>query len=65
MENTRTYKYMSKILRENGWEESCDSDNWVKSDAYNKEANTGIPMIAAYHIVIGYKPPNGRIYTIR
>lgn len=64
MKNSRTYRYMSKILRENGWEESWDHDNWVRSDAKNKEANTGIPMIFAYHTVIGYKPPTKRLYKI-
>lgn len=37
-----------KFLRENGWEMSWSDDNWVRSDAANKEANTGISTAAAY-----------------
>jgi hypothetical protein len=39
-----------KFLQKNGWEQSWDDDNWVRSDATNKEANTGIPTDLAYQI---------------
>jgi len=35
-------------LKANGWEQSWDDDNWVKSDAENKEANTGINTDSAF-----------------
>jgi DNA polymerase elongation subunit (family B) len=41
-----------KFLQKNGWEQSWDDDNWVRSDATNKEANTGIPTERAYQIAI-------------
>jgi DNA polymerase elongation subunit (family B) len=39
-----------KFLQKNGWEQSWGEDNWVRSDATNKEANTGIPTDRAYQI---------------
>ena len=39
-----------KFLQKNGWEQSWGEDNWVRSDATNKEANTGIPTERAYEI---------------
>jgi hypothetical protein len=39
-----------KFLQKNGWEQSWGEDNWVRSDATNKEANTGIPTERAYQI---------------
>jgi hypothetical protein len=39
-----------KFLQKNGWEQSWGEDNWVRSDATNKEANTGIPTEQAYGI---------------
>jgi hypothetical protein len=39
-----------KFLQKNGWEQSWGEDNWVRSDATNKEANTGIPTDWAYQI---------------
>ena len=41
-----------KFLQKNGWEQSWGEDNWVRSDATNKEANTGIPTERAYQIAI-------------
>jgi hypothetical protein len=48
--NGESYKEKSKYLKENGWEQSWGDDNWVRSDAENKEANTGIPTDVAYRI---------------
>jgi DNA polymerase elongation subunit (family B) len=39
-----------KFLQKNGWEQSWDEDNWVRSDATNKEANTGRSTDLAYQI---------------
>jgi DNA polymerase elongation subunit (family B) len=39
-----------KFLQKNGWEQSWGEDNWVRSDATNKEANTGRPTDLAYQI---------------
>ena len=39
-----------KFLQKNGWEQSWGEDNWVRSDATNKEANTGIQTERAYQI---------------
>jgi DNA polymerase elongation subunit (family B) len=41
-----------KFLQKNGWEQSWGEDNWVRSDATNKEANTGIPTERAYQMAI-------------
>jgi hypothetical protein len=41
-----------KFLQKNGWEQSWGEDNWVRSNATNKEANTGIPTERAYQIAI-------------
>jgi len=41
-----------KFLQKNGWEQSWGDDNWVRSNATNKEANTGIPTEQAYQIAI-------------
>jgi hypothetical protein len=38
MENQNIVKY----LESHGWEKSWDENNWVRKDALNKEANTGI-----------------------
>jgi hypothetical protein len=46
--NNESYKEMEKFLLKNGWEKSWSEDNWVRSDAKNKEANTGIPTDVAY-----------------
>jgi hypothetical protein len=42
------YKNKEQYLLSNGWEKSWSDDNWVRSDAKNKEANTGIPTDVAY-----------------
>jgi hypothetical protein len=44
------YKQKEKFLLNNGWEKSWSEDNWVRSDAKNKEANTGIPTDLAYKL---------------
>jgi len=44
------YKEKEKFLLKNGWEKSWSDDNWVRSDAENKEANTGIPTDVAYRL---------------
>jgi hypothetical protein len=44
------YKQKEKFLLNNGWEKSWSEDNWVRSDAKNKEANTGIPTDSAYRL---------------
>lgn len=37
-----------EYLRNNGWEESWDMNNWVRSSARSREANTGIDTNAAF-----------------
>jgi hypothetical protein len=44
------YKQKEKFLLNNGWEKSWSEDNWVRSDAKNKESNTGIPTDFAYRL---------------
>jgi DNA polymerase elongation subunit (family B) len=44
------YKEKEKFLLTNGWEKSWSDDNWVRSDADNKEANVGIPTDVAYRL---------------
>jgi len=46
------YKNKEHYLLTNGWEKSWSDDNWVRSDAKNKEANTGIPTDVAYRAAI-------------
>ena len=46
-----------RILLNLGWEESWDEDNWVKSNAFNKEANTGISLEAAFNYEMNRKYP--------
>lgn len=43
-----TIEEKRQFLKENGWEQSWDDDNWVRSDAKNKEANAGIDTHSAY-----------------
>ena len=43
----------SKYLEETGWERSWSDDNWVRSTAKNREANTGITTDAAFYIQYG------------
>ena len=48
-----SYKMMTieekrKHLEANGWEMSWSDDNWVKSDAVNREANTGLSTEQAF-----------------
>jgi DNA polymerase elongation subunit (family B) len=42
------YKNKEQYLLSNGWEKSWSENNWVRSDAKNKESNTGIPTDVAY-----------------
>lgn len=42
-----------KYLKSNGWEQSWADDNWVRSDAKNKESNTGIDTKEAYYYQYG------------
>jgi hypothetical protein len=44
------YKEKEKFLLKNGWEKSWSDDNWVRSDADNKESNVGIPTDVAYRL---------------
>jgi hypothetical protein len=60
-------KYASYTLQEkrdylkaNGWEMSWSDDNWVRSDATNKEANTGMSTEAAFNFIV---PKVGGQYT--
>ena len=39
-----------QYLEARGWEQSGSPDNWVRSDATYKEANTGISTLSAYHL---------------
>jgi DNA polymerase elongation subunit (family B) len=45
----------SNFLKKNGWEQSWGDDNWVRSDATNKEANTGIDTDSAYRLALADK----------
>ncbi len=47
------YQQKKDFLLKNGWEMSWSDDNWVRSDAKNKEANTGIPTDMAYRLSLG------------
>ena len=47
------YEDKKRFLLKNGWEMSWSDDNWVRSDAINKEANTGIPTDMAYAQSLG------------
>lgn len=51
------YKTMSieekrQYLLANGWEQSWSNDNWVRQDAANKEANTGLDTERAFDIAV-------------
>jgi hypothetical protein len=52
---------MREYLKANGWEQSWSDDNWVRSDAENKEANTGIDTKYAY--AYQYKVNNNLTYV--
>jgi hypothetical protein len=47
------YEEKKRFLLKNGWEMSWSDDNWVRSVAKNKEANTGIPTDMAYRQSLG------------
>lgn len=40
-----------KLIEKCGWERSWSEDNWVRSNARNKEANTGIPTESVMRII--------------
>ena len=42
-----------EYLKSRGWETSWSDDNWVRSEAKNKEANTGIDTDLAYYYQYG------------
>jgi hypothetical protein len=42
-----------EYLKSRGWEMSWSNDNWVRSEAKNKEANTGIDTVSAYYYQYG------------
>ena len=54
---------MREYLKANGWEQSWGEDNWVRSDAENKEANCGIDTKYAY--AHQYKVNNNLTYIVR
>jgi DNA polymerase elongation subunit (family B) len=47
------YEVKKKNLLKNGWEMSWSEDNWVRSNAKNKEANTGVSTDIAYSTLMG------------
>jgi hypothetical protein len=47
-----TTEQKREYLKANGWEMSWSDDNWVKSTAINKEANTGMDTEYAFKITI-------------
>jgi len=62
MNQKPSYEEMRDFLLEHGWEMSWSDDNWVRSNAKNKEAMTGINTLSAYKIETNQ---TGRIYKIR
>ena len=54
-EKYKSFTHEQKIehLKKNGWEQSWSDDNWVKSSATNKEANTGITTEHAFRYTVG------------
>lgn len=47
-----TIEEQRKYLLANGWEQSWSDDNWVRHDAVNKEANTGLDTERAFNITV-------------
>ena len=47
-----TLEQKREFLKVNGWQQSWGDDNWVKKDALNKEANTGISTESAFKITV-------------
>ena len=45
-----TIEDKAEFLRQHGWEQAWDLDNWVRTDAVNKEANTGLSTEEAFFI---------------
>jgi len=48
-----SYQDMAEYLEARGWEKSWSDDNWVRSNAENREANTGIDTYAAFYYQYG------------
>jgi hypothetical protein len=48
-----SYEEKAKYLEERGWQKSWSDDNWVRSNALNKEANTGIDTNSAFYYQYG------------
>jgi hypothetical protein len=53
----KSYEGMSmekqrEFLKNNGWEQSWGEDNWVRKNAANKEANTGISTSYAFLVTV-------------
>jgi hypothetical protein len=55
-----TLQQKKDYLKANGWEMSWSDDNWVRSNATNKEANTGVSTEAAFNFIV---PKVGGQYT--
>lgn len=47
-----TIEQKRKHLETNGWEMSWSDNNWVKSNAINKEANTGLSTEQAFNYIV-------------
>jgi hypothetical protein len=47
-----TLQQKKDYLKANGWEMSWSDNNWVRSNATNKEANTGISTEAAFNFIV-------------
>lgn len=41
-----------EFLKTQGWEQSWNDDNWIKSDSENKESATGLPTDLLYRNII-------------
>jgi hypothetical protein len=54
-----TLQQKRDYLSANGWEQSWSDDNWVRSDALNKEANTGTDTEYAFMYTV---PKIGGVY---
>ena len=53
----KTREEKTKYLLDNGWVPSWDDDNWVRKDAFNHEANTGISLEQAYMFLMKQVAP--------
>lgn len=57
-----SYEEMAKYLESKGWEKSWSDDNWVRSNAKNREANTGIDTLSAFYYQ--YRVDNNLRYRV-